>query len=116
MRGREWPWFSSLRWWQKGLFGVVFGVALLAFILLPRNLAVYWLVTAYAALLAFSLLRLSGWQIALLTTVASVALTAVLIRTELIAPYGPIAVGGAAFALSFVLGWRAVSTRSRPRS
>lgn len=41
MQGRDWPWFSGLHFWQKGLIGLVFGVALVLLLLLPNHLGFY---------------------------------------------------------------------------
>lgn len=51
MPEREWPSFSALHLWQKGLIGLVFGVVLMVLLLLPNRLGSY--ITAAAAVAGF---------------------------------------------------------------
>lgn len=41
MQGRDWPSFSGLHIWQKGLIGLAFGFALAILLLLPNHLGLY---------------------------------------------------------------------------
>ena len=99
--------FSSLKWWQKVLFGLAAFVVFLTLLLLPRNFSVDLVASALASTFAVSYLSVKGWwQRILLIGLSSAALTAVLLFTEVAAPYGVVVVGAIALLLSFLTGWR----------
>ena len=104
--GRDWPWFSSLRWWQKALFGLAAFVIFMTLLLLPRDFMVDLIASALLVTFALSLFSLKGWHMILLIAVSSAALTVLLLLTERVAPYAVVVVGVVALVLSFVSGWR----------
>jgi hypothetical protein len=98
--------FSSLKWWQKALFGLAALVVFLTLLLLPRNFSVDLVASALASTFALSYLSVKGWRRILLIGLSSASLTALLLFTELAAPYGVVVVGAVALLLSFLTGWR----------
>lgn len=48
---RDWPWFSALHIWQKGLIGIVLGVAVAILLLLPNRLGMYIVAGGVASLI-----------------------------------------------------------------
>jgi uncharacterized membrane protein len=113
--GRPDPWFSSLRWWQKALFGLAAFVVFMALFLLPRNFSIDLVVSVLAVTFAMTslsvkrwqrFLSLKGWQKFTLIVLSSAALTALLLLTEHTAPYAAVAVVAVALVFSFLTGWR----------
>lgn len=102
---RDWPWFSSLTWWQKGLFALAAFVLLMTLLLLPRYFSGSLLASVFAVIFALSFLSMKAWQRIVLVGLLSAALTALLLLTQHIAPYAVVAVAVVALVLSFVGGW-----------
>jgi hypothetical protein len=48
---QDWPWFSALHIWQKGLIGLVLGVAVAILLLLPNRLGMYIVAGGVASLI-----------------------------------------------------------------
>jgi hypothetical protein len=109
MQGRELPWFSALKRWQKVLVALLLFAVIMTVLLLPRNVAENWIVSAAAIGQALIFLSLKWWQTLLLVVLLSVMLTALLLMTQHAAPYGVAVVGVVAVGLGAVHGWRAVS-------
>lgn len=106
MAGQDFPWFSSLRWWQKlGLAAALF-VVFMTVLLLPRNVSTYLIVSAAVVTLALSFFSLRAWQSVVVGILSSLALTALLLLTKRVAPYGIVAVAVMAVALSVWRGWK----------
>jgi hypothetical protein len=88
-------------------------VALVA-LLLPRHIGVYWVVSTIAAILILGFIRsLTERRLVLLGAIAALPLTAILVLTEPVFPYGGVIVAVAALGMSVASGW--VATR-RPRA
>ena len=98
--------FSSLRWWQKVLFGLAAFVVFITLLLLPHNFSIDLVVSVLASTFALSYFSLKGRQRIVLIGLSSAALTALLLVTEQAAPYGVVVIGIAALVLSFLSGWR----------
>jgi hypothetical protein len=103
---RAWPWFSSLKWWQKGLFALAAFVILLTLFLLPRNFSLDLVGSGLVSIFGLSYFSLKRWQRILLIVLSSAVLTALLLLTEHVAPYLLVVVGVLALVLSFTTGWR----------
>ena len=111
VKGREWPWFSGLRWWQKVGIASAFLVLILVLLLLPRTVSGDLIASLAFGALAAAYLRLSRRLSVLFWLALTAVVFVALLATAHVAPYAVVIVAVMALLLSVVIGWREAGDR-----